>query len=257
MNFNGMSFDLRFNRALNGEEIISHGGYAVDHKNFDFCMFERTIDIEDRAVLHCSFRDLDDDCSDEITHEDLQKDFTEFNVYLEDEDLYVVGVEDIVFTVDGEEIHASEEQAESAVLVLLNTGNCQAELVRMGFILHFNKAVEDENCVCPGSYELEGGKLFDFSTVECSIDPDDPTQVRCIAKDPDKDYSCGRILEEDLHGDFNMFYVDVDYEAAPGLCVTGVSDLFFEVYDSKEDVFKTIVASDRQIKSASNCAVEG
>ena len=64
-------------------------------------------------------------------------------------------------------------------------------------------------------------------------------------------------MEEDLHGDFNMFYVDVDYKAAPGLCVTGVSDLFFEVYDSKEDVFKTIVASDRQIKSASNCAVEG
>ena len=257
MNFNGMSFDLRFNRALNGEEIISPGGYAVDHKTFDFCMFEGTIDVEDRTVLHCNFRDFDFDCSDGLTQEDLQKNFTEFNVYLEDEDLYVVGVENIAFTVDGEKINVSEEQAESAMLVLLNTGSYQAELVRMGFTLHFNKAVEDANIICPGSYELEGGKLFDFSNVECSIDPDDPTQVRCIAKDPDKDYSCGCILEEDLHGCFNMFYVDVDYEKASGLCVTGVSDLFFEVYDSKEDVFKTIVASEKQIKSASDCAVEG
>ena len=257
MNFNGMSFDLRFNRALNGEEIISPGGYAVDHKNFDFCMFEGTIDVEDRAVLHCSSRDFDYDCSDELTPKDLQKNFTEFNVYLEDEDLDIVGVENIVFTVDGEKIHASEEQVESAMSVLMNTGSYQAELVRMGFTLHFNKAVEDENCICPGSYELEGEKLFDFVNVECSIDPGDPTKVTCIARDLDKDYSCGCILEEDLHGDFNMFYVDVDYEAAPGLCVTGVSDLFFEVYDLKEDVFKTIVASDRQIESASDCAVKG
>lgn len=121
MKLEKMSFDVKFDRPINKDRhYISPGGYNLNGKSFDFCMFEGV--IVDPDTLRCYISDFDieyaeDNGVDAVVPADIMGKFSEFYIYTgeyDDEPINPVKIDNLQFCFDGVTFNCPSPTLESA-----------------------------------------------------------------------------------------------------------------------------------------------